>query len=298
MHRVDWNDFRYLLAVADAGSLSAGARALGVNHSTVLRRIAAFEAALGVRLFERLPSGYVLTPGGEVLAAAARQMTDTVSGVERRVLGQDLRLSGTVRVATTDTLALTLLSPLFARFRAEHPEVQVELNTSNLTADLTRRDADVAIRPTAKPPENLVGRKVSRIAYAPYASPSYLEAQPARKALANDVWVAPDDSMASTTVGRFMAREVPAAAVSFRANSLASLARAAGAGLGVAVLPCYLGDSTAELRRVRGPLPDYTVDLWVLTHVDLRHTARVRALTESVSAGIQGMRALLEGRGA
>jgi DNA-binding transcriptional LysR family regulator len=294
---MDWNDFRYLLAVADAGSLSGGARALGVNHSTALRRIAAFESELGLRLFERLPSGYVLTPGGEALVTAARQMADTVSGVERRVLGQDLRLSGAVRVATTDTLSLAVLPRLFARFRARHPDVQIEVNVSNLPADLTRRDADLAIRPTARPPESLVGRKLARIAYALYASAGYLEAQPARRALSRHVWVAPDESMASTTVGRFMAREVPEAAVSFRANSLAVLARAAAAGLGVAALPCYLGDSSADLHRVRGPLPDYTVDLWALTHADLRNTARVRAVIDSVSEGLLEVRNLLEGRG-
>jgi DNA-binding transcriptional LysR family regulator len=294
---MDWNDFRYLLAVADAGSLSGGARALGVNHTTVLRRIAAFESELGLRLFERLPSGYVLTPGGEALSTAARQMAETVSGVERRVLGQDLRLSGAVRVASTDTLALAVLPRIFARFRAEHPDVQIEVNTSNLAADLSKRDADVAIRATARPPESLVGRKLARIAYALYASAEYLEGSPARKALAKHMWVAPDDSMASTTVGRFMAREVPDGLVSFRANSLATLARAAAAGLGVAALPCYLGDSTADLHRVRGPLPDYTLDLWVLTHADLRNTARVRALVDSVSQGLLGLKNLLEGRG-
>ena len=293
---MDWNDFRYVLVVADAGSLSGGARALGVNHTTVLRRIAAFEADVGVRLFERLPSGYVLTPGGDALAAAARQMAETVTGVERRVLGQDLRLSGVVRVATTDTLSLAVLPRLFARFREAHPDVQVEMNTSNLAADLTRRDADLAIRATKNPPENLVGRKLAKIAYALYASAAYLERHPARKALAKHLWVAPDDSMASTTVGRFMTREVPDAAVSFRANSLATLARAAAAGLGVAGLPCYLGDSAPDLQRVRGPLPDYTVDLWVLTHADLRNTARVRAVIESVSEGLLETRSLLEGR--
>jgi DNA-binding transcriptional LysR family regulator len=294
---VDWNDFRYLLAVADAGSLSGGARALGVNHSTVLRRIAAFESELGLRLFERLPSGYVLTPGGEAMTTAARQMAETVSGVERRVLGQDLRLSGAVRVTSTDTLALVVLPRIFARFRAEHPAVQIEVSTSNVAADLTRRDADLAIRATATPPESLVGRKLARIAYALYASPAYLEGQPARRALAKHVWVAPDDSMASTTVGRFMAKEMPDGVVSFRANSLATLARAAAAGLGVAALPCYLGDSTPELHRVRGPHSDYTVDLWVLTHADLRNTARVRALIEFVSEGLMETKNLLEGRG-
>src|SRR4051794_37500716 len=109
---MDWNDLRFLLAVADGGSLSAAARALDVNHTTVLRRIARFETELGLRLFERLPTGYALTKGGDALAAAARQVEETVTAVERRIEGEDLRLSGVVRVATTDTLSMFVLPPI------------------------------------------------------------------------------------------------------------------------------------------------------------------------------------------
>ena len=178
MHRLDWNDLRYLLAVAEHGSLSGAARALTVNHSTVLRRIGRFEDQLAVRLFERLPSGYALTAAGEALANSARQISEAVTSVERRIVGQDLRLSGQVRVATTDTLALFVLPAMVARFRAAHPEVQIELAAGNLQADLTRRDADVAVRPTQRPPDHLLGRKVCRVAYAPYAAQSYLAQQP------------------------------------------------------------------------------------------------------------------------
>jgi DNA-binding transcriptional LysR family regulator len=296
MHRLDWNDLRFLLAVADQGSLSGAARALQVNHSTVLRRIGKFEQQLGVRLFERLPTGYVLTAAGEALAGSARQIADTVAGVERRIVGQDLRLSGNVRVATTDTMALTVLPALFARFRRSHPEVQIEVATGNTQADLTRRDADVAVRPTHKPPEHLIGRRVCRVAFAIYAAPSYCAEHSARSALQKHVWLTPDDSMASTVVARFMARTLPEAPVSFRANSLASLARAAVAGLGVCMLPCYLGDSTSGLERVRAPLPEASTELWLLTHEDLRGTARVRALVDFLAEALLSERDLFEGR--
>lgn len=295
MHRLDWNDLRYLLAVAEHGSLSGAARSLSVNHSTVLRRIGRFEEQLSVRLFERLPTGYVLTDAGEALASSAQQIAETVNTVERRIVGQDLRLSGNVRVATTDTLALCILPALLERFRRAHPDVQVEIASDNTQADLTRRDADVAVRPTRKPPEQLLGRRICRIAYAPFGAASYLARHRARTALSKHVWVAPDDSMSSSAVGAYMQRALPAAAISFRANSLATLAQAARVGLGAAVLPCYLGESVG-LTRFRDPLDDVGTDLWLLTHADLRKTARVRALLDFLTEALAEKKALIEGR--
>lgn len=294
-HRLDWNDLRYLLAVAEHGSLSAAARALAVNHSTVLRRIGRFEEQLAVRLFERLPTGYVLTSAGDALAGSARQIAETVTAVERRIVGQDLRLSGDVRVATTDTLALYILPPMLARFRVAHPHVQIELSAGNVQADLNRRDADIAIRPTQRPPDHLFGRKLCRVGYAPFASAGYLAEHPARTPLPKHIWLAPDDSMAATVVGTYMRRKLGAAAVSFRANSLASLAHAALADLGVAILPCYLGERTG-LTRLREPLDDVTTDLWLLTHEDLRKTARIRALMDFLSETLTKAKGLIEGR--
>lgn len=154
MHRIDWDDLRYVLAVAEHGSVAAGARALGVNHTTVLRRINALEAAQAVRLFERLPTGYALTAGGEELLAAARQMGEVVTALERRLAGQDLRLEGSLRATTIDTLMVSVLPTILAAFRAAHPGVQIEISVSNTIANLTKRDADVAIRPTDDPPRD------------------------------------------------------------------------------------------------------------------------------------------------
>lgn len=295
MHNLDWNDLRFLLAVAEHGSLSGAARALGVNHSTVLRRIARFEARLAVRLFERLATGYVLTPAGEALAGSARQIAETVTAIERRIVGEDLRLSGSVRVTSTDTLALYVLPELIGRFHAEQPAVQIELSTGNMDADLSRRDADLAVRPTQQPPEHLLGRKICHVAYAPFAADGYLERYAARLALPKHVWLSPDDSMAGSAVGRYMRRHLGEATVSYRANSLASLAHAARAGLGAVILPCYLGESMG-LRRMRPPLAEITTDLWLLTHPDLRKTARIRVLADFLAQALEQERDLIEGR--
>src|SRR5262245_26106513 len=200
MAGLEWDDLRYVLAVADAGSLAGAARHLGVNHTTVLRRIGAFEQRLGLRLFERLPTGYVLTAGGEELIAAARQIDGTVTRLERKLAGQDLQLSGPLRVTTTDTLMGSILPEILAEFRAAHPGIHIEVALSNLMFNLTKRDADVAIRPANDPPETLVGRRVGRIAFAIYASPRYLARRRKTDDLAAHQWVGPDDSLAATSV--------------------------------------------------------------------------------------------------
>ena len=293
MHKLDWDDLRYVLAVAEAGSLAGAARALGVNHTTVLRRLGGFEQVLGLRLFERLPTGYALTVSGEELAASARTIDSTVTALERRLAGRDLRLEGSLRLTTTDTLMASVLPPVLASFRALQPGIELELAVANAMANLTRRDADIAIRPAASPPETLVGRRISGIAFAIYG-PS---AGPGGDAdLAAATWVVPDDSLAGTSVARWLRAARPDVRVAARADLFVAMREAARAGLGIAVLPCYLGDLSPDLRRLRPPVADLATELWVLTHPDLRRTARVRAFTEHAAEALSGQRDLLEGR--
>lgn len=292
---LDWDDLRYVLAVALAGSLASAARALGVNHTTVLRRVTAFEKRVGVRLFERLPTGYVLTPGGEELIAAARHIDDTVTDLSRKLAGQDLRLSGVVRVTTTDTVMASVLPGILADFRAAHPGIQVEVAISNAMFNLTKRDADVAIRPAKDPPETLVGRRVAKVAIAVYGSPRYLAKHRKVSSLQEHKWVAPDDSLAGTTVAQWMRSELRESEITLRADSLVAMRDAAIAGMGLAALPCYLGDTCKDLVRVQGPVAAMETALWILTHEDLRRTARIRAFTEFVADALTRRRALLEG---
>lgn len=296
MPPIPWDDLRYVLAVAAEGSLAGAARALGVNHTTVLRRVNAFEERLGLRLFERLPTGYFLTSGGAELIEAARLMEDTVATLERRLAGQDRRLAGAVRVTTTDTLADMLLPPILVAFRAKHPRIQVELILSNEAFNLAKRAADVAIRPADNPPEGLIGRRVSAIAFAVYAGRGYLAQHGKIEDLSSHAWLAPTDDLGTTSVAQWMRVEVPKVEIALKANSLLALRQAAAANLGLAALPCYLGDSSHELVRVRPPIPAMATALWLLTHEDLRRTARVRAFTEFVAAAIARQRLLLEGK--
>jgi DNA-binding transcriptional LysR family regulator len=294
MAGLEWDDLRYILAVANEGSLAAAARMLGVNHTTVLRRVNAFEKRLGVRLFERLPTGYVLTAGGEELIAAARHVNETVTALERKLAGQDMRLSGTVRVTTTDTLMGSILPEILAEFHASYPGIQIEIAVSNVMFNMTKRDADVAIRPVRDPPETLIGRRVAKLAFAIYGNAQYLKEHKA-KDLAAHQWVGPDDSLVGTSVAQWMRSKLPASAITLRADSLFALRRAAQAGLGLAALPCYLGDTTPDLVCVHRPIPEMETALWVLTHEDLRHTARIRAFTEFSAQAFGRRRPLLEG---
>jgi DNA-binding transcriptional LysR family regulator len=294
MARLEWDDLRYVLAVAREGSLAGAARSLGVNHTTVLRRVGTFEKQLGLRLFERLPTGYVLTAGGEELIAAAGHIDETVTALERRLAGQDLRLTGTVRVTTTDTLMGSILPEILAEFRESHPGIQVEIAVSNLMFNLTKRDADVAIRPAKAPPQTLVGRRVAKIAFAIYGSPGYLEKHKTSE-LNKHHWVGPDDSLADTAVARWMGAQLPDSEITLRADSLLALRQAAQAGLGLAALPCYLGDTAPGLVCVHRPIAEMETALWILTHEDLRHTGRIRAFTEFAAKAFGRRRSLLEG---
>jgi DNA-binding transcriptional LysR family regulator len=290
-----WDDLRYVLAVATAGSLASAARALGVNHTTVLRRIAAFEGRIGLRVFDRLPTGHVLTPGGEELVDAARRIDDTIHTLTQRLAGSDLRLSGVLRVTSTDTLMEAFLPRVLADFKAAHPGIQLDLALSNAVLNLGKRDADVAIRPAIDPPETLVGRRISKIAFAVYAGEAYLRLRGEIADLAQEPWLAPDESLSHTSVGRWMRAQLPDAEIALRADSLVALRQAARVGLGLAALPCYLGDITSDLVRVRPPIAAMETALWILTHEDLRHTARVRAFTDFAAEAFKGHRALLEG---
>lgn len=289
----NWDDLRLFLAVARSGTLSGAARVLGVNHSTVFRRIGAFEQALGVRLFERLPNGYLLTPAGEELHEGALRVEDEIAGLSRKVTGQDLRLSGTVRVTTIDMLAFGLLPRHLAGFRKLYPGIEIELIVGNATLNLSRREADVALRVGNEPPENLVGRRVGRLVFATYASAEYCSDN-TETDLAQHDWIGFDAEHAAL-VRRFSSF-LPEVRPTLRANSVAAALAAAKAGLGLAPLPCGIADLEPDLVRI-APLPDdFTLDLWLLTHEDLRRTARIRAFLDFLAEALMKEAPLLEGR--
>ena len=288
----NWDDLRLFLAVARARTLSGAAREIGVNHSTVFRRIGAFEEALGVRLFDRLPNGYALTAAGEEMHESALRVEEEVAALDRRITGQDLRLSGIVRITTVDMLAQGLLPRHLLAFRRAYPGIEIELTVGNATVSLTRREADVALRLGNQPPETLVGRRVGRLAFAVYGA---AKTGDAGAPLAEQPWIGFDAEHAPLM--REFAAFLPGVRPAFRVNSVAAAIAAAKAGLGLATLPCGIADLDPGLKRV-APLPEsFTLDLWLLTHEDLRRTARIRAFLDFMADALAQEAPLLEGAG-
>ncbi|MFP7571771.1 LysR family transcriptional regulator [Marivita sp. S2033] len=279
----NWDDLRVFLAVARAGSLSGAARSLGVNHSTVFRRIAGVEDRLGVRLFERLPTGYALTAAGEEALGLVERIEADVTTLDRTVTGQDLRLSGSVRITATDMLAFWLLPDHLARFRKSYPGIEVEIVVGNETLNLSRRETDVALRIGNTPPETLVGRRVGRLDFAVYGAPEYCASHPDAD-LAKHDWIGFDSAHAP--LSRELEKLVPGIRPSIRSNSVACAVRLAKAGLGLAVLPCAIAELKADLIRVCELPNTFGLDLWLLTHEDLRHTARIRAVLEFLTPAL------------
>lgn len=288
-------DLRLVLSIAAAGTLLGGARRLRVDHSTAFRRLNALEKELGVRLFERNRDGYVPTPAGEAMIATAARVDEEIVALERRLAGADLRPQGTVRVTITDT-GVDLLTPSFGRFREAEPEITLEIVVANAFFTLSRRDADVAIRPSVDAPEHLIAHRTATVATAPYAARRYL-AEHRRRALEDHEWIGPDDSLAHLGSARWMEKNVAKERVGYRASSLLALLAAAREGMGVAPLPCYLGDAEHELVRLKPPIPEMAATLWVLLHPDLKRTARIRAFVDFIVPELKRLRPLIEGRG-
>lgn len=293
--RTDWDDLRYFLAVARGGSISAAAKALAVNHATVSRRLHAFEERIGARLFDRLPGGFVPTAMGEEMHGAARRVEEEMLSLDRRVLGHDAQLTGKLRVALSDAAAFALMGELRA-FGTAYPGIELELTASNVLTNLSRRDADVAIRVTESPAEHLVGRKLGITATALYVSTGYLEANLSLTALHEQGWLAWDESSPDYGATRWMREHVPNARVVARFDSILLLHHALVAGLGIGFLPCALGDREATIRRVEPHVVLPGTGMWLLTHPDLRDTARVRCFLDFMARAMASTRDLREGR--
>lgn len=279
---MDWDSFQYVLAIARHGSLAKAAQHLGVDQSTLYRRLDSIEKTLNVRVFERQRSGYHLTPEGETLAEAAERIETEALAAERHVLGTDARLTGTIRVSTSDPLGLFMLPPMLAKFSEAYPQVQIHLAVTNQLADLGKRDADVVVRITADPPEHLVGRRAAALTFSAYASHAYIERHGLKPKLEDYEWLGYDDALARGPASRWLKEHVPNATHRFRSDSVAALYEAVRAGMGVAIMPCFIAKRDPGLIRLGAIETAGSYGIWVLTHPDLRRSARIRAFTRSI----------------
>jgi DNA-binding transcriptional LysR family regulator len=289
---IDWDDVRYFLAVARGGSVRAAAAQLGVNHSTVLRRIAQLEERLGAQMFEKLPSGYRLTEAGEEVRELANQMEASSNQLETRVFGRDQGVRGLLRVTLAPTLATHLLMPDFADFAHLHPDIEMEILSSGELANLTKREADVAIRVVYDRktlPLNLHGLKGPELFGGVYMSRDRLAAW--RAAAPDPIrWIV----ISSHGIPDW-AREVRTTGVPFRTTDGEVQIAAVRQGLGITTLPCFIGDADPLLERVPGTDLHMHGTLWLLTQGETRKTKRVRMFTEFISRRLAGYAPLLAG---
>lgn len=296
-----WDDLRLALAVARGGGLARAATTLGVNPSTVFRRLNALEAELAVRLFDRQSGAWRPTEAGQRLLDGAERVEAEVLALDRELSGRDLRLTGSLRVTSSESLAFRILPGLLAAFRAAHPGISVDLLVDNRMLSLSRREADVALRPTRPREPDLFGRKLADVAWALYASEEYVAARgrPAGpEALACHAMIGWSEPPGPIRAAAWLAERVPAEAMALRSGSLLAQLQAAGAGLGIALLPCYLGDPAPHLVRLCAPIAEVARELWIVTHADLKGTARIRAFLAIAVEAIAAVRELVEGRAA
>ena len=283
---LDWNDLRTVLAVARAGSLAGAARALELRHSTVFRRIEQAERRLGSRLFERSRSGWSPNPQGEAVARAAADMESAALGAERAISGADARLEGTIRIATSELLAGHLLLPLLRPFLAEHPGIEIECDVSNRNVDLTRREADLALRATPQPPDMLVGRRIGSMRYAVYASKQLIGKRSSAPVLGELPWVGFDDRIAHFHIAQWFRQALPDVRPRLRLDSMSALMKAAAAGIGAVLLPTFAAAQEPALVRVTEEIVGPEMGLWLLNHPDVRGNARVRALATHLAQAV------------
>ena len=296
--RMDWSDLRFVLAVQRAGTLTAAARALGLNQSTVTRRLMALHRSLGARVLERRGASYVLTPLGERLWPMVAEMEERALALERAAQDLDARPAGVVRITTVDALAVRLLAPSLHRFRQQLPDVTLEIDSSPRTLDLGRREADLALRLGRPRQESLVARKVGRLGLTLYAGTSYLKTRgvPSLGGTLEGHEFIDDDQEQSWAVEVKWARGLVAGArVAARMQTWQGRLAAAEAGAGIAVLPCFMGDASKALRRLGRPEDVVHYDLWLLVHRELRQVARIRVVHDFVAALVAENAARLAG---
>lgn len=293
---LEWNDLAVILAVGRAGTLSGAARHLGLNHSTVFRKVGAIEERSGVRFFDRLPDGYRLTEAGEAAVRCAERIESEVQALGREILGRDMRLQGHVRVTAMEGLASLVLPGPLAEFSRRHPGVSIEIVGTASALDLSRREAEVAVRATRKPPESSFGRKICSFRFGIYAAPRYLEGRE-DVPLAQRDWCMLQGTADWLVPAVWKKRSDAEGRTVMTASSIVGVVEAVAVGAGMALLPSYVGEPDPRLVRVGTFLEHLTLHLWLLTHPDLRHTARVRTLMDFLHEVLLERRAIFEGPG-
>lgn len=271
---LDWNDVRYALAVARSGSLAAAARALAVNQTTVARRLRVLESAVGTPLFERLKGQFAPTPAGEALMERGLRIEQEIAALRHLGTDNEAQVCGVVRLTAVEAVVSHYLARHLAELRARHPGLAVELIASSRSLDLSRREADLAIRLARPQSGDFVVRRLASLAYGVYGAGS----APAEDGWGDCHWLAYEHSLAHVPEMRWLVERVDSERIVLRCNNMDALATAVIDGLGLAVLPRLVGNRHTALRCLSGEQPVLSREIWLVIPRELRHVPRIRAV--------------------
>lgn len=295
---IDWNDLHVALAVARTGSAAAAARALGVDATTISRRISALETALGQPLFERRPDGFRLIEGREDLMGRAERLAAEMEAFQTFAIGRRRRLEGRIRVTATETMVAHLLGPVVFRLRRDHPGLRVEIVVDDRRLDIVHAEADVALRVGSTPTEpTLVAQRLPDSCWSVYCSRAYAAAY-GRPSSSGDLkahlLVAGEGPLAAIAPLAWLETQAPGAEVVCRCNTIPNLAALVAAGVGVSVLPCLIGETSEDLVRCLAPPAQLRSELWLLYHESQRRSDLVRPFVEALAREVRAHRRLLD----
>jgi DNA-binding transcriptional LysR family regulator len=285
----EWDDARHFLAIHRKASLSAAARQLGVNQSTVGRRLAALEEQLGTKLFIRTRDGYRIAPAGERLLPHAERMEDEATAIAREITGQVGSLTGTVRVTSADLFGARVIAPLLVRFHERYPDIDLELDADNRLRSLSKREADMAVRIGEALESGLAVRKLGELANTGYASKSYLarRGRPREGDWAGHDFIGFSDPLIRLAESQWIEERAATGRIVLRTENTHAQLTSAVAGIGIAMLPCYAGDLEPELVRLVAPPRSVNNPIRLVVHQDMRHAARIRACSDFLAEGIR-----------
>jgi DNA-binding transcriptional LysR family regulator len=278
MHKLNWDDLRFVLAVAETGSVNAAAKVLGVNHATVLRRIASFEETCGGPVFERDRSGYRLRPNRAPVIEATRLAAQHIASAEALMQGQSNQVGKTWRITSTDTFCQTVLAWIYPALARRVAPDRLTYLSSNAHLDMARLHADIALRPATVLHDDLVGRSFTEMRFSVYAK--------ARRSDAHG-WLGMAGALERSGPAQWMAREVDPAQVIASADSFCLLTQMLGKSNAQAILPCILGDATPGLERVASDAPDFLVPVWIACHRDLAGSERLQSVMDKMEKLLQ-----------
>ena len=291
---MNWDDMKIFLAVAEYGSLSAAARALRISQPTVGRRLRALEEQVAARLFDRLPDGFLLTAQGTALLPHAEDMARAADGVERQRASLADAAPGEVRISVAEETAL-FLSERLDRLRARAPNIAVELAVSHVPVNLSRREADLLIRFCVPDYGNLIARKLGVMGHAVYGSHDYLATRNEDDLFQGHNWASWDEEHQHMPGAQWLHDRLEGRLPEFRTDDAMAMAVAVRHGVGLGILPCFVGDTDLSLRRLTPPLPEVAPSLYVLVHPDLRRAPAVRSMMDSLIALFKEDSAILTG---